>query len=241
MRLESQLLRHDGTVVPIQLSLSLILFKEHEQALFLVATDLSERSRAEAQRDRLAAVVESSDDAIISKTLDGTINAWNRGAEKVFGYSQSEVVGQPMLMLFPPDRVTEETEILARIQRGESVEHFETVRVRKDGKNIDVSVTISPIRDNGGSIIGASKIARDITERKRAAAALAAQAEELSRQTEELISSREALGIQTLMLQSVLDSMAEGLVATDEQGHFILLECRCEEDPWTRRCRIAQP
>ncbi|MGA7591158.1 MAG: PAS domain S-box protein [Candidatus Sulfotelmatobacter sp.] len=222
VRLESQLLRHDGTVVPIQLSLSLILFKEHEQAICLVATDLSERSRAEAQRDRLAAVVESSDDAIISKTLDGTINAWNRGAEKVFGYSQSEVVGQPMLMLFPPDRVTEETEILARIQRGESVEHFETVRVRKDGKNIDVSVTISPIRDNGGSIIGASKIARDITERKRAAAALAAQAEELSRQTEELISSREALGIQTLMLQSVLDSMAEGLVATDEQGHFIL-------------------
>ncbi len=123
-------------------------------------------ARAEEMQKRLAAIVNSSDDAIISKDLNGTINAWNRGAEKIFGYPASEAVGKPMLMLFPPHHQDEETGILARIGRGESVEHFETVRVRKDGKKIDVSVTISPIRDDRGVVVGASKIARDITERK---------------------------------------------------------------------------
>ncbi len=119
-------------------------------------------------RERLAAIVKSSDDAIISKTLDGTITEWNHGAEKVFGYSSREAVGKSMRMLIPPECSNEEPDILARIARGESVEHFETIRMRKDGERIDVSVTISPIRDNNGVIIGASKVARDITERKRA-------------------------------------------------------------------------
>ena len=123
-------------------------------------------------RERLAAIVDSSDDAIISKILDGTISAWNRGAEKVFGYSAAEMVGKPMLVLLPPERIDEESDILARIKRGESVDHFETVRVRKGGTKIDVSVTILPIRDSRGVIVGASKIARDITERKRAEEAL---------------------------------------------------------------------
>ncbi|MGA9305329.1 MAG: PAS domain S-box protein [Candidatus Sulfotelmatobacter sp.] len=170
----------------------------------------------------LAAVVDSSDDAIISKSLDGMITSWNRGAEMVFGYPASEAVGQPMLMLIPPERVDEESDILARIRSGESVEHFETVRVRKDGKRIDVSVTISPIKDGSGAIIGASKIARDITERKQVKDRLAGQAKELSHQAGELARSREALETQTLMLQSVLDSMAEGLVAADDQGKFII-------------------
>ena len=187
-----------------------------------IRADITERKRAEEVRERLAAVVDSSEDAIISKTLDGTINTWNRGAEKVFGYSSAEAVGKPMLMLIPPERVNEESEILARIRRGESVEHFETVRVRKDGTKIDISATISPIRDSSGAIVGASKIARDITERKQAEDRLAGQAEELSRQAEELLRSQQALETQTLMLQSVLDSMAEGLVAADEQGKFII-------------------
>ena len=170
----------------------------------------------------LAAVVDSSDDAIISKSLDGMITSWNRGAETVFGYPASEAVGQPMLMLIPPERVAEESDILARIRRGESVEHFETVRVRKDGKKIDISATISPVRDDSGVIVGASKIARDITERKQAEERLAGQAEELSRQADELLRSQQALETQTLMLQSVLNSMEEGLVAADEQGKFIL-------------------
>jgi PAS domain S-box-containing protein len=133
-----------------------------------IRADITERKRAEELREHLAAVVESSEDAIISKDLNEKITAWNRGAEKIFGYSSSEVVGKPMLMLFPPDYVNEESEILARIRRGESINQFETIRIRKDGKRIDVSVTISPIKNSSGAIVGASKIARDITERKQA-------------------------------------------------------------------------
>jgi PAS domain S-box-containing protein len=133
-----------------------------------IRADISERKRTEEGRERLAAVVASSDDAIIGKTLEGTITAWNRGAEKVFGYSASEAMGRSMLMLLPPERANEEPEILARIGRGESVEHFETVRVRKDGRKINISATISPIKDSSGAIVGVSKIARDITDNKRA-------------------------------------------------------------------------
>jgi len=129
-------------------------------------------SSAEATDDalnaRLASIIESSDDAIASKDLAGIITSWNVGAERLFGYSKKEVLGKPMAILIPPERAAEESEILARIARGESTDHFETVRVRKDGQFIHVSVTISPIRDSRGAIVGASKIARDITERKRA-------------------------------------------------------------------------
>jgi len=130
--------------------------------------EIAERKRGEEVREWLAAVIQSSDDAIVSKTLDGTITGWNYSAEKLFGYSSSEAVGKPIQMLLPPERASEESAILARIRRGESVEHFETVRVRKDGKRITVSATISPIKDSSGTIVGASKIARDITARKQA-------------------------------------------------------------------------
>jgi len=174
---------------PLQRWFEVTAFRTHAGYLAVTFADISERKRAAEVRERLAAIVNSSDDAIISKDLNGTINAWNRGAEKVFGYSASEVLGKPMLMLFPPDRVNEEAEILARIRRGESVEHFETVRIRKDGKSIDVSVTISPIRDSSGTIVGASKIARDITARRQSENQLAVQAKELSRKMGELARS----------------------------------------------------
>ena len=143
--------------------------------------DITERKRTADERERLASVVDSSDDAIIAKTLDGTITAWNSGAEKMFGYSSAEAVGKPILMLLPPERASEESDILARIRAGESVQHFETVRIRKDRQRIEVSVTISPIRDSSGAIVGASKIARDITERKRADEALHKSEERFSR------------------------------------------------------------
>ncbi|MFY9948278.1 MAG: PAS domain S-box protein [Candidatus Sulfotelmatobacter sp.] len=345
--------RADGEEFRIEASIS--YFSAAGNSLFtVILRDITERLRAEAEREHLAAVVDSSDDAIISKDLKGTINAWNRGAEKIFGYTTAEAVGKPMLMLFPSDRVNEESDILARIGRGESVEHFETVRIRKDGTKIDVSATISPVRDASGAIVGASKIARDITERKRseevlreseerfrlfiehAPAALAmfdqemrylhlshrwrsdygmderdmrgvshyemfpdmperwkevhrralggevlrhendrfdradgsvkwlrwevrpwrdgagaiagilaftediterkeahdrlaAQADELSLQAEKLIASQEAVEAQTLILQSVLGSMGEGLVAVDGQGKFLLWNAAAEK------------
>jgi hypothetical protein len=164
-------LTRSGKVFPMELTVSELSLDGQRMFVGLIR-DISERKQAEVMRDRFAAVVDSSDDAIISKTLEGIIIAWNRGAEKVFGYSASEAVGQPMLMLLPAERIDEEYDILARIRRGESVEHFETVRVRKDGTEIDVSATISPIRDSHGVVVGASKIARDITARRHAEDAL---------------------------------------------------------------------
>ena len=125
----------------------------------------------------LAAIIHDSDDAIATKTLDGVVTSWNRGAERIFGYTAAEIVGRHITILFPPDRLGEETEFLLRLSRGEHVDHYETVRRRKDGRLIDISVTLSPLRDEAGTIFGISKIARDITLRKRAEAVLREQLE----------------------------------------------------------------
>lgn len=133
-----------------------------------VARELTERNRAAEALSHLAAIVESSDDAIISKSLEGIILSWNKGAERIFGYSAEEVIGKSILILIPPDRVDEEPAILEKLKRGERIDHYETVRVTKDGRKVDISLTISPIRDNSGAVIAASKIAHDITEQKHA-------------------------------------------------------------------------
>jgi PAS domain S-box-containing protein len=132
-----------------------------------VFEDITEHRRAEEATTRLAAIVEFSEDAIISKDLNGIITSWNRGAERVFGYSSQEAVGEPITMLIPADRLSEEPDILKRIRRGDSVEHYETLRRHKDGTLRHISLSVSPLRDERGIIVGASKIARDITERKR--------------------------------------------------------------------------
>src|SRR2546421_5706798 len=116
---------------------------------------------------RLAAIVDSSNDGIVSKTLDGIITSWNPAAERLFGWTAAEAVGRPITLIIPEDRRAEEDDVLARIRRGERVEHFDTVRVTKDLRLVDVSVTVSPVRDSTGRIVGASKIARDIDERRR--------------------------------------------------------------------------
>jgi PAS domain S-box-containing protein len=167
-RTEMLLLRNDSTMLQVQLSLSPIPLGESEQGVCLIATDLSDRKRGEEARAWLAAVVESSDDAIITKTMEGVITTWNRGAERLFGYSAAEVIGKPMLMLFPPEFMNEESKILARIGHGEPVDNFETIRLRKDGKSVDISVVISLIKDSSSAIIGASDTARDITQQKAA-------------------------------------------------------------------------
>jgi PAS domain S-box-containing protein len=176
-RLELTALRANGEEFPVELSI--IRIGAEEPATFTgFVRDITERKRVEAVRAQFEAIVESSADAIIGKTLEGIITSWNPGAEKLFGYTAQEVLGRSVLLLIPPERSAEEAEILTRIARGERISHLETVRLRKDGSQIDVSETFSPIRDRAGKIVGASKIARDITERKRA--------EEAVHRTEEL-------------------------------------------------------
>jgi PAS domain S-box-containing protein len=138
--------------------------------------DIDERKQAERTTGLLAAIVGSSDDAIISKNLDGVITSWNQSAERMFGYTAEEAIGQRIMLIVPADRQHEEAMILERLRRGERVDHFETVRVRKDGTALDISLTISTVKDAAGHVVGASKVARDVTERKRVERAVAEQA-----------------------------------------------------------------
>jgi PAS domain S-box-containing protein len=167
------LIARDGTERPIEDSAAPIRDDSGVPVgAVLVFRDVTQRKTAEEAQARLAAIVESSHDAIISKTSEGTILSWNAGAERLFGYAPVEAIGQPITLIIPPERYDEEHEILARVFRGERVDHFETVRVSKNGRRIDISLTVSPVRDSEGRIVGASKVARDITERKRVEAAL---------------------------------------------------------------------
>src|ERR1700683_1378277 len=138
-----------------------------DSLIVLTFHDVTERKLAERTTSLLAAIVDSSDDAILSKKLDGTITSWNQSAERLFGYKAQEAIGQHITLIVPWERRSEEEDILRRLARGERVEHFETVRRRKDGTHLDASLTISPIRDATGRVIGASKVARDGSERKR--------------------------------------------------------------------------
>lgn len=156
----------------------------------------------------LAAIVESSNDAIISKDLNGIITSWNKSAEHIFGYKSAEAIGRPITLLIPPERIHEEDFILTRIRSGERVEHFETVRRRKDGCYLDISLTISPVRDSNGRIVGASKIARDITLQRRA--------REQLRQSEE-------------RFRVTLASIGDGVIATDEQGQVTFMNAVAEK------------
>jgi PAS domain S-box-containing protein len=156
----------DGRLRDFNLSSRLITL-HGEACVLTVMRDITEQKKIEAAEARLAAIVQSSDDAIIGKDLEGTITSWNLGAEIVFGYAADEMIGQKILRLIPPERWQEEADILTRVRAGEGVRHFDTVRLRKDGRRIDVSITTSAIKDASGKIIGASKVARDISERKR--------------------------------------------------------------------------
>ena len=165
-------LRKDSSEVPIEIGLNPITTAEGDFVMASIS-DVTERHQAEEISRNLVAIVESSDDAIISKDLHGIIRSWNQGAEQIFGYTAEEVVGKSITLLIPPERLHEELKIQQCLRQGERVDHFETVRVRKDGGQMDVSVTASPIRDSTGQITGASKIARDITDRRRAENAIA--------------------------------------------------------------------
>jgi PAS domain S-box-containing protein len=159
--------RKDGRLINVSVAISpimdrngLVIGASH------VARDITAGAESQLAWARLAAIVESSDDAIVSKNLKGVVQTWNKGAERVYGYSTVEMIGKPMSMLLPPDRPDEEATILARLGKGERVDHFETARMRKDGTRIQVSLSISPVYDQDGHVIAASHVARDITERR---------------------------------------------------------------------------
>jgi PAS domain S-box-containing protein len=166
-------------------------------AISKIVRDISEHKRARATQAYLAAIVESSEDAILAKDLNGIIRSANSAAERVFGYTASELVGQSIRILVPPDRQTEEDEILARVRAGEHLEHFETCRLSKSGRELDISLSVSPIRDDSGAIIGVAKIARDISEQKRLARDLAAQQE---------------------WFRVTLESIGDAVIASDPEG-----------------------
>jgi PAS domain S-box-containing protein len=141
----------------------------------------------------LAAIIDSSDDAILSKTLDGIVTSWNRAATRIFGYLPEEMIGQPIMRIIPQELRAEEVEILSKLRRGERIEHFETVRLSKDGHLIDISLTISPVHDEAGNVIGASKIARDITEKKRAEKTRQLLLNELNHRVKNMLASVQAI------------------------------------------------
>ena len=217
--------------------------------------DITERKHVEEAGQRLSAIVESSDDAILSKNLDGIIMSWNRGAERLFGYSAEEMIGKSVTILIPAERQDEEPHILGRIRRGEHIEHYETVRLRKDGSLIDISLSVSPIKGAGGKIIGASKIARDISERKQAQARQDMLTRELHHRTKNLFAvvqsvvSRSFAGKHTVKdaetaVKSRLRSLSQThalLVEKDWQGADLAAVVRTEMSPYPDRVTIDGP
>jgi PAS domain S-box-containing protein len=211
--------------------------------------DISERKNGERAAQHLAAIVESSDDAIISKNLDGTIVSWNKGAERLFGYLAEEIIGKPITTLMPIERQNEEPGIIARIRRGERIDHYETIRQHKDGTPMSISLTVSPVRDGGGRIVGASKIARDITEQKRAANALDRQASEqaaLYQFTDKLFRAQCSDDIYDAALEAILQAIRcerASILLFDSAGVMRFVRWCCLSDgyrqaveghsPWT--------
>src|SRR6266403_178869 len=170
--------------------------------------DTTERySAAVLESAQLAAIVSSSDDAIVSKTLDGMVTSWNAGATNILGYEADEMIGQPITRIIPPELHEEETQILARLHRGERIRHYETIRLAKDSRRVDISLTVSPLFNQSGKVVGASKVARDITERKSAEQAL-----------------RETAG----RMRALIETAVDGAILIDARGVVLMFNPACE-------------
>ena len=220
--------RPDGTRVPFE-PFPTPLFDASGTLIGAVnmLIDITDRKRAEEVKQRLSSIVQFSDDAIISKDLEGIIESWNAGAERIFGYTAGEAIGQSVKILIPPDRLNEETEIISRIRRGERIEHYETVRRRKDGSLIDISLTVSPIMTADGRVIGASKIARDITERKRSQAHISVLAHEAEHRAKNVLATAQAV-VNLTEAETVADFKIaiEGRLQALANVHTLFVESR---------------
>jgi len=189
--------------------------------------DVTDSKRSVEASQRLAAIVEGSDDAIISKDLNGVITSWNKGAERIFGYLAEEAIGKSVTILIPPDRLHEEATIIERIKRGERIEHYETVRQRKFGSRIDISLTVSPIRDEKGKIIGASKVARDITDRKRSENQIAILAREAEHRAKNVLATVQAtVHLSRADTPDDLKRVIEGRIQALANVHRLFVETR---------------
>jgi PAS domain S-box-containing protein len=216
------LIAQDGTEVPIDDSAAPIRSEDGTvQGTVLVFRDVTARREAESISQLLSSIVVSSEDAIVSKDLAGTITSWNRGAERMFGYSAPEMIGRSVSVLYPPEKSNELPEILGRVSRGERVEHYRTLRVTKDGTQINVSLSVSPVHDASGRIVGAAKIVRDITSQVRA--------------QEEIAEQRERLRV-------TLNSIGDAVMATDGRGHLSFLNAVAEKlTGWSSAEAVGRP
>jgi PAS domain S-box-containing protein len=221
-RFETIRIGKDGRPIDISVTVSPVLDASGRVVgASKIAQDITAQKRLEDARAELAAIVESSVDAIISKNLQGTIRSWNQGAERIFGYTAEEIIGKPVTILIPAERQAEERYILGRIARGERVEHYETVRVTKYGRAIDVALTISPVRNRAGEIVGASKVVRDISERKKMEREIAVQRERY---------------------RVTLSSVGDGVISSDIEGRVTFLNGVAERlTGWSSAEAIGQP
>ena len=216
------LIARDGTEIPIDDSAAPIRQGDGPVlGVALVFRDVTEQRAAQRAQARLAAIVEFSGDAIITKNLDSIIQTWNVGAERLFGYRAEEVIGKPITIIFPEERLNEEDAILERLRRGQAVERLETIRLAKDGRRIPVSLSISPLKDSEGHVIGASKIIHDVTD---------------------IVAAREALVLEKELLVTTLASIGDGVIVTDTQGRVTFLNPEAERlTGWTNSNAEGRP
>src|SRR5258707_844688 len=200
--------RKDGTMLWIRENARAMWWSRNQLIMLIACEDISERYWGALESSRLAAIVSSSDDAIVSKNLDGTITSWNAGATNILGYQADEMIGQPITRIIPPELHQEEKQILARLHRGERIQHYETIRLAKDGRRIDISLTVSPLFNQSGKVVGASKVARDITERKLAEQAL--------RET-------------AARLRALTETAVDGVILIDARGVVLMFNSACEK------------
>ena len=219
--------RHkDGT--PISLSITVSPIRDEHGTIVgasKIARDITERAKADETAYRLAAIVDSSDDAIVSKDLNGIVSSWNKGAARIFGYSAEEAIGQHITLIIPSELRHEEDQILGKVRRGERVDHFETTRRRKDGSPVYVSITVSPMRNAAGQITGASKIARDISEAKRQAETRELLVHEIRHRVKNVLSTIDAVATQTLkQVPPAITEQFSARLRALARGHDLLTE-----------------